>query len=220
LIAFIATILPRFAAPGEYYRRLARLRCCRNGSIMTRLSLIILSIVLAAPAAAAAPAKKPAAPPARHAAPATSPTRKLGGAGAWSAYFFKEKAARVCYLVGEPKKAEPAAEKRKTPMAMVTHRPEEKVFNVVSFVEGYPLKQGSDVALDINGTKFSLFTNGDTGWARTADLDRTIVMAMAKGREATVKGTPQRGAPTTDLYSLTGFSQALALIDKACGVKR
>jgi hypothetical protein len=188
---------------------------------MTRFSLISLSIVLMAPGAVAAPAKKPASPPAHHAAaPTSTPTRKLGGAGSWSAYFFKEKAARVCYLVGEPKKAEPAAEKRKTPMAMVTHRPDEKVFNVVSFVEGYPLKQGSDVALDINGTKFSLFSNGDTAWARTSDLDRTIVMAMAKGREASVKAMPQRGSPTTDLYSLSGFSQALALIDKACGVKR
>ena len=39
-------------------------------------------------------------------------------------------------------------------------------------------------------------------------------------QEAIVKGTPQRGQPTTDTYALAGFAQALAMIDKACGIKR
>ena len=43
---------------------------------------------------------------------------------------------------------------------------------------------------------------------------------MAKGKQAVVKGVPQKGPPTTDTYSLAGFAQTLALIDKACGVKR
>jgi hypothetical protein len=103
---------------------------------------------------------------------------------------------------------------------MVTHRPAEKVANVVSFVEGYPLKEGSDVSLDIGGAKFDLFTKNDSAWARTAELDKTIVEAMAKGKQAVVKGTSQKGPPTTDTYSLSGFAQALSLIDKACDIKR
>jgi hypothetical protein len=43
---------------------------------------------------------------------------------------------------------------------------------------------------------------------------------MAKGKQAIVKGTPQKGPATTDTYSLVGFAEALALIDKACDVKR
>jgi hypothetical protein len=35
-----------------------------------------------------------------------------------------------------------------------------------------------------------------------------------------VKGVPQNGQPTTDTYSLASFAQTLALIDKACDVKR
>ena len=53
-----------------------------------------------------------------------------------------------------------------------------------------------------------------------AALDRTIVSILAKGRTATVKGTPHNGKPTTDTYSLAGFGKALALIDEACGVSR
>jgi len=46
------------------------------------------------------------------------------------------------------------------------------------------------------------------------------VTALAKGKQAVVKGVPQKGPTTTDTYPLAGFAKALALIDKACGVKR
>jgi hypothetical protein len=147
-------------------------------------------------------------------------TQSLGTVGSWSAYASGEKSSRICYLVGRPQKTDSAGIDRKAPVAMVTHRPSENISNVVSFVEGYPLKTGSDAALEIDDKKFDLFTNDDSAWARTAELDRTIVSTLAKGRTATVKGTPHNGKPTTDTYSLAGFGKALALIDEACGVSR
>jgi hypothetical protein len=161
---------------------------------------------------------KPAAP----AKPAASTTaaQRLGEAGAWTAYTAGEAASRVCYLVGKPEKTEPAGAPRKPPMAMVTHRPAENVANVVSFVEGYLLKEGSEVAVAVGTGKFELFTKDDSAWARTSDLDKSIVAALAKGKRAVVKGQPQKGPATTDIYPLDGFPKALALIDKACGIKR
>ena len=150
----------------------------------------------------------------------STPAEQLGAVEAWSAYAYYEKSGKVCYLAGGPRKSEPVGGKRKRPVAMVTHRPGEKVTNVVSFVEGYPLKEGSDVALDIGGTKFDLFTKGDSAWARTAELDKAIVEAMTKGKQAIVRGTPAKGPATTDTYPLAGFAHALALIDRACDVRR
>ena len=164
-------------------------------------------------------AAEPAA--AQPAAQSASPTaRSLGTVGSWSAYASGDKPGRICYLVGRPQKSDSAGVARKAPVAMITHRPGENISNVVSFVEGYPLKEGSEVSLDIGGAKFDLFTKGDSAWARTAELDKTIVETMAKGNQAVVKGTPNKGAATTDTYSLAGFAQTLALIDKACDVKR
>ena len=151
---------------------------------------------------------------------ATTTTGVLGKSGAWTAYASNDKTGRVCYLIGEPRKSEPAGAGRKSPMAMVTHRPAEKIANVVSFIEGYPLKDGSDVTLQVGSGKFDMFTKGDSAWARTAELDKTVVEALARGHDAVVKGLPQKGRPTIDTYSLAGFAKALALIDKACGVKR
>jgi Invasion associated locus B (IalB) protein len=165
-------------------------------------------------------AKTPKKPVNPAQSPTGTPAEQLGTADAWTAYAYSEKSGKVCYLAGEPKKSEPAAGKRKRPLAMITHRPGEKIANVVSFIEGYPLKEGSEVSLDIGGAKFDLFTKGDSAWARTSELDKSIVEAMAKGKRAIVKGTPQEGKATTDTYSLAGFAEALALIDNACDVKR
>ncbi len=147
-------------------------------------------------------------------------TQSLGRAGVWSAYVSNDKTGRVCYVVGQPQKSEPAGFARRAPSALVTYRPTEQISNVVSFVEGYTLKDGSDVALDVGGSKFDLFTKEDSAWARTSDIDKTIVGTLSKAQQAVVKGTPQKGPPTTDIYTLAGFGKALALIDKACGVKR
>jgi hypothetical protein len=169
--------------------------------------------------AAAAHAESSKQPGTAGSSAAGMPAERLGGL-AWTAYAYGEKSGKVCYLAGEPKKSEPAGGKRRHPLAMVTHRPGEKIANVVSFVEGYPLKEGSEVSLDIGGAKFDLFTKGDSAWARTPELDKSIVEAMTKGKQATVKGMPRKGSTTTDTYSLAGFAEALTLIDKACDVKR
>jgi hypothetical protein len=170
------------------------------------------------PGQAAKPKKEPPAQPAAESA--TPKTRSLGTIGAWSAYAAGDSASRICYLVGRPQKIDSAGVGRQAPVAMVTHRPSENIANVVSFIEGYPLKTGSDAALEVDDKKFDLFTNDDSAWARTAELDRSIVSAFINGRTATVKGTPDKGKPTTDIYSLAGFSKALALIDEACGINR
>jgi len=182
-----------------------------------RVGLLVILMLTLAPAGRAQTEKKHAA--AKHPV-ATTPAQRIGGVGAWNAYLYKGKSGRVCYLAGAPQKTEPAKFKHKPPSLTVTHRPDETVFNVVSFDQGYPLKEGSDASVEVDDTKFDLFTKGNTAWSRTSDLDKTIVETMAKGKQAVVRGVPDKGPPTTEIYFLTGFAQALALIDKACGVKR
>lgn len=182
------------------------------------VALTLVALALSSQADAAKPTKK-SPPPAQHEPPAgTEAAKPLGSADSWTAYEARDSTGHVCYVYGEPKKSEPAGAKRKQPMIMVTHRPEEKIANVVSVMEGYPLKDGSDVVLGIGKGKYELFTKDDSAWARTSELDRTIVAAMGKAPEVVVKGDPQKGPATTDVYPLSGFAKAMALIDKACGV--
>jgi hypothetical protein len=178
-------------------------------------ALVVGALLTAAPAGAARHHQ------AKHAEAETKvSTETLGTAGAWSAYVAHDRTGRVCYLAGQPQKSDAAGVPRHQPLAMVTHRPAEHVADVVSFVEGYPLKRDSKVTVAVGERKFELFTEGDSAWAKTSDLDRTIVAALAKGTSTAVKGQAENGRATSDIYSLGGFSKALALIDKACGVNR
>jgi hypothetical protein len=190
---------------------------------MTTIRLLGLSLacvlLLPGPAPSLA-AKKPkkAAPAAAAPAADPGPAKSLGGAGSWAAYLAQNRSGKVCYVVGRPEKVDAAA--NRPVMAMVTHRTEDKVSNVVSFDTGMPLNEDDDVTLDVGGSKFSLFARNDTAWARTSELDRAIVTALRKEKEVVIKATPKKGRATVDTYSLAGFQKALALIDKACGVKR
>jgi hypothetical protein len=192
-----------------------------NKTRLLFFAVMCLALATAAPSLAVTkPKAKPSPAAAANAAADPGPAKSLGSDGAWSAYLAQNKAGKVCYLVGQPEKTEPAAMKRKPVMAMVTHRTEDNVSNVVSFDEGYALNEDQDVIVEVGPEKFPLFAKDDTAWARTSELDKTIVAALAKGKDVVVKGTPQKGHPTIDTYSLAGFSKALVLIDKACDIKR
>ena len=180
-------------------------------SLFPALAASFLALApIAAYAADAKPAPKPAV------AAAAGP-KALGIVKAWSAYATGEKKTLVCYLVGHPTKSVPA---RKALSGSVTHRPGDNAVNVVNFTLGYVAKPGAPAEIDIDGKKYSLFTNKDAAWAPDAATDKAITVALSKGKVALVKATPEKGAGTVDTYALDGFGQALVLIDKNCGVKR
>jgi len=159
------------------------------------------------------------APLAAHGQDAVKPT-SLGSDKAWTAYSASEKNSLVCYVVGHPAKSVPANATRGRVDLQVTHRPGEKALNVVDFELGYTAKAGSSAELEIDGKKFTLFTNKESAWASDAATDKLVTNALAKGKQAVIKASSDHGASTTDSYALAGFGQALALADKACGVKR
>jgi hypothetical protein len=176
--------------------------------------LLPLAATLAQTAAPQTPAA--AKPPAVSGAKA----ERLGDAQGWSAFAETDKNAKACYLVGRPVKSDPDNLKRGDVYVYVTHRPAEKSFNVVSFAAGYPYKDATDAELTVDTHKFMLFTSKESAWSRDAATDKAVVEAMAKAKQAMLKGVSARGTATTDTYALDGFASMLAQIDKACGVKR
>ncbi|HTS92127.1 MAG TPA: invasion associated locus B family protein [Stellaceae bacterium] len=188
------------------------------------LAPIVAFVIAASPALAQAPqsapsATKPAATPAK---PAPEPPKidRLNDSQIWPAFMETGKTSKACYLVGHPQKSEPAGLKRGEIHLSITHRPSEKSYNVVNFAAGYPFKEGSEVEVNIDQKKFTLFTSKEGAWARDPATDKAITEALAKGKQVVVKGTSARGTNTLDTFSLAGFSQSIGEIDKACGVKR
>jgi hypothetical protein len=90
------------------------------------------------------------------------------------------------------------------------------VDNEANFVAGYPFKENSSVIVDIDGRKFTMFTQGDSAWLLNDDDEPELVEAMRAGRQMTVSATSRRGNEVTYRYSLSGVTAASDRIRTEC----
>lgn len=101
-------------------------------------------------------------------------------------------------------------------LLFVFYRPSASVTGQVAFTGGYPFASGSTAELDISGTKFQLFTEGEWSWPATPEDDAKIVAAMKRGAQAIVTARSGRGTITRDTFSLLGFTAAVEEAEKRC----
>jgi hypothetical protein len=176
------------------------------------------------PAAPPAPAAKPstakpatAAPAAAAAAGGAEPTL-IGQYGTWGAYTAMPNGRKVCFALAKPSssKTNPPNRPRDPAYAFVSTRPAEKVVNEVSIMIGYALKPGSESSLEVGGSAYAMYTQGDGLWIKNAAEEEQMVTAMRKSAEVTVKGISAKGTETTDVFSLKGLSQALDRLAQDC----
>jgi hypothetical protein len=150
-------------------------------------------------------------------APATAQEAKpLGTFGDWEAYREADGAKPVCYIGTAPKKAKGKYKARGETYVLITHRPAEKSFGVVSVRAGYTFKKDSEATVRIGKNRFSLFTDAGHAFAKDKKTDAALVKAMIRGAKMVIRGTSSRGTKTTDTYSLKGVSAAWKAINKAC----
>lgn len=147
---------------------------------------------------------------------AVAADKPLGTFKTWSAMTFDEDAATVCMMWSQPEKSEGDYKKRGEIFAFITHRPGDREINKVSFETGYTFKESSDVRVTIDGTAYTLYTDGSTAWSSDVKDDTRMVNAMRAGRTMVMEGVSSRGTRTRDTYSLSGFTAAHNAINKAC----
>ena len=135
---------------------------------------------------------------------------------AWESVTASVDGKKICYMGSVPGKSEGDYRRRDKTAILISHRPEEKSFDVISVEAGYTYKQGSDVTVLIGGATFTLYTDGGYAWADDAKTDRALIENMKRGRSMVIKGISSRGTITTDTYSLVGFTAAYGAIGKAC----
>jgi len=169
-----------------------------------------------APAPAAKPTAKPAEPAAA-AAGGAEPTL-IGQYGTWGAYTATPNGRKVCFALAKPSssKTNPPNRPRDPAYAFVSTRPAEKVVNEVSIMIGYALKPGSESSLEVGGSAYAMYTQGDGLWIKNAAEEEQMVSAMRKSAEVTVKGVSAKGTETIDVFSLKGLSQALDRLAQDC----
>ena len=141
----------------------------------------------------------------------------LGTYRDWNVYRFADGDQSICYMASEPKKQEGNYTRRGNPAMLVTRRPAPRVVDEVSVQPGYSYQDGSEVEVEVDGNRrFLLFTRGEHAWAKSEDADRSLIAAMKRGTDMTVRGTSIKDTYSLDTYSLLGFTAAYEAMVEAC----
>ncbi len=147
-------------------------------------------------------------------------TNRVAASTDWSV--FEETDPSECFGVSAPKEqvntrdGQPVQVNRGETLLFVFYRPSQGVNGQVTFTGGYPFAGGSTVTLDIGGTEFQLFTEGEWAWPATPEDDSRIVAAMKLGASAILTGVSGRGTTTRDTFSLLGFTAAVEEAQRRC----
>jgi hypothetical protein len=201
-----------------------------RGRMTAKFSFCTLPVMLLAgllgSSAWAAPAKKPPAhtattakkPPAGNAAAASAAVGGdqpvlLGQYGDWGAYTAAPSGKKVCFALSKPRGAQSAGQ---AAYLFISTRPAENVRNEVSVIIGYPFNSTSEATVDLGGTTFAMYTQNAGAWIKNVADENSLVDSMKKGTQLTVSGTSEKGANSTDTFSLAGITQALNKVAQEC----
>ena len=138
----------------------------------------------------------------------------------WSV--FTEESPKECWGVSSPKETvntrdgAPVSVRRGDILLFVTFRPGSGASGEVSFTGGYPFAAGSTVKVDIEGTAFDLFSDGEWAWPASATDDAAILAALKGGTTAVLSAASGKGTKTQDTFSLRGFTAAMAEAETRC----
>jgi len=148
-------------------------------------------------------------------------TNRVAAKTDWSV--FVEDNPTECWGVSTPKETvnsrdgRVVAVNRGQTLLMVFYRPSAGANGQVAFTGGYPFATDSTVTLDISGTTFEMFIDGEWAWPASAADDAKIITAMKRGASAILSGRSGRGTNTKDTFSLLGFTAAVEDAAKRCG---
>ena len=156
---------------------------------------------------------------------APSAAQDLGKYGDWSAHRFTEEGKRLCLMFSQPKKAEGKYKRRGEIFALVSHRPDDGRFGIVSFEMGYPFAPGKELSVSVDGGRAVRIPADDGGseegeslmWHPSAKVNSRLVSLMRAGVEMVARGQSKRGTKTVDTWSLRGFTAAFKAISRSCG---
>jgi len=146
-------------------------------------------------------------------------TNRVAAKTDWSV--FVEESPKECWGVSAPKETvntrdgQPTQVRRGDILLFITYRPGGGA-GEVSFTGGYPFAGGSTVEMDVGGTKYNLFTDGEWAWSGSKDEDAKIIAALKAGSSATLTARSGRGTQTRDTFSLLGFTAAMDEAAKRC----
>ena len=118
-----------------------------------------------------------------------------------------------CYIGSFPITEEIPEGKKRGDTYILVYRMNKSPDAIVQINAGYPYDEKKSVEGKIDSSIYNFFSKEDSAWTNE---DKKVIYAMKKGIKLIVKGYSSRGTPTTDTYTLKGFTTAYSKLTKDC----
>lgn len=143
-----------------------------------------------------------------------SDVRPIGHYSSWRVYTATENGHKICFMAASPLHSSP---KREDAYLMVSRRPAEKEYNVITVMTGVDYKEKFVPTIGVDNKKvMSMFTQKDTAFINDETNEKELINQMIDGNITRTVGKSKRGTVLKDSYSLKGFTKALDAITEEC----
>lgn len=124
-------------------------------------------------------------------------------------------ARSVCFIAATAR-PEAGAAARDGVILYVSAWPKEGIKTEISAKLGLKPKKGGDISITVGAASFKMFARDDRAYIDDATRELKLIEAMKKGAKAVLRVEPEKGAATSDSFSLSGFAQALQALAAQC----
>jgi len=142
--------------------------------------------------------------------------KSIGKFKDWESFVLSQDGNKICYAQSTPVVRAPKKFKRDASRLFVSFRPAENIKNELSVTNGYEFKLKAPVEAKSGKKKYDLFSKGRFAWVVENEDEAKLISTMKKASRLMIIGNSQKGAQTTDHYSMMGFTKAYNTAKKSC----
>ena len=134
----------------------------------------------------------------------------------WESFVLSQEGSKICFAQSKPVVRAPKKIKRDASRLFVSFRPSENIKNEISVTNGYEFKLKAPVAAKSGKKTYDLFSKGRFAWVVDNKDESKLITTMKKASRLMIIGNSEKGAQTTDHYSMMGFTKAYNAAKKSC----
>ena len=134
----------------------------------------------------------------------------------WESFVLLQDGNKTCFAQSIPVVRAPKKLKRESSRLFVSFRPAENIKNEISVTNGYEFKLKAPVTAKSGKRAYDLFSKGRYAWVADNNDEAKLILTMKKASRLMIIGNSDKGAQTTDHYSMMGFTKAYKAAKKSC----
>ena len=134
----------------------------------------------------------------------------------WESFILLKDGNKTCFAQSIPVVRAPKKLKREPSRLFVSFRPAENIKNEISVTNGYEFKLKAPVTAKSGKRAYDLFSKGRYAWVVDNNDEAKLILTMKKASRLMIIGNSDKGAQTTDHYSMMGFTKAYNAAKKSC----